>query len=52
VPRQLERAGRAYDPVSGFEMTVDDLEATLAAQDVEVEYGDILLLHTGWMRRG
>jgi kynurenine formamidase len=32
-------------------VTVDDLEGTLAAQGLEVEDGDILVLHTGWMQR-
>jgi kynurenine formamidase len=51
VPGQLARAGRAYDPASAYEVTVDDLEAALAAQEVALEEGDILLLHTGWLRR-
>jgi kynurenine formamidase len=51
VARHLARIGRDYDPNSAFEVTVDDLEGTLAAQGLEVEEGDILLLHTGWMQR-
>jgi hypothetical protein len=50
VPRHLARVGRDYDPASGLQVTVDDLEATLAAQGAAVEDGDILLLHTGWLR--
>ena len=50
APR-LAGAGRDYDPRSAHQVTVEDLEGTLAAQGVEVEDGDILLLHTGWLRR-
>jgi kynurenine formamidase len=51
VARHLAGIGRDYDPNSAFEVTVDDLEGTLAAQGLEVEDGDILVLHTGWMQR-
>jgi hypothetical protein len=51
VPRHLERSGRDYDPDSAFAMTVEDLEGTLAAQGLDLEESDILLLHTGWMQR-
>jgi kynurenine formamidase len=51
VARHLAGLGRDYDPNSAFEVTVDDLEGTLVAQGLEVEDGDILLLHTGWMQR-
>ena len=51
VARHLAGIGRDYDPNSAFEVTVEDLEGTLAGQGLEVEDGDILLLHTGWMRR-
>lgn len=50
VKRHLERAGRSYDVHSSHEITVEDLEATAAAQKVAVETGDILLIHTGWMQ--
>ena len=40
---------RALEP--GYAITVDDLEATAAAQGVGVERGDILLIRTGHMTR-
>jgi kynurenine formamidase len=40
---------RALEP--GYAITVDDLEATAAAQRVQVERGDILLVRTGHMTR-
>jgi kynurenine formamidase len=40
---------RALD--AGYAITVDDLEATAAAEGVEVERGDILLIRTGHMTR-
>jgi len=33
---------------AGEVITVDDVEATLRAQQVNVEPGDVLLFHTGW----
>jgi len=36
---------------SGYAITVDDLEATAAAQKVQVQRGDILLIRTGHMSR-
>jgi kynurenine formamidase len=35
----------------GYAITVDDLEGTAAAQQVEVQQGDILLIRTGHMSR-
>lgn len=35
------------DPATGV-ITADDIRATLAAQGVAVEHGDILLIRTGW----
>jgi kynurenine formamidase len=40
---------RALD--AGYAITVDDLEATAAAEGVQVERGDILLVRTGHMTR-
>lgn len=40
---------RALEP--GYAVTVDDLEGTAAAEGVEVERGDILLVRTGHMTR-
>jgi hypothetical protein len=49
VARWRAATGRPVDPASSDEITVDDLHATLAAQDVEPEVGDILLIRTGWL---
>src|SRR5215470_7480852 len=40
---------RALEP--GYAITVDDLEGTAAAEAVEIECGDILLVRTGHMTR-
>jgi kynurenine formamidase len=40
---------RALEP--GYAVTVDDLEGTAAAEGVEIERGDILLVRTGHMTR-
>jgi hypothetical protein len=48
VARWRSSVGRTIDPMTDDAITPDDVTATLAAQDVEVEIGDILLLHTGW----
>jgi kynurenine formamidase len=47
VPRH--KGVRALAP--GYAITSDDLEATAAAQKVQVERGDILLIRTGHMSR-
>jgi kynurenine formamidase len=47
VPRH--KGVRALAP--GYAITIDDLEATAAAQKVQVERGDILLIRTGHMSR-
>ncbi len=44
-----EKGVRALEP--GYAITVDDLEATAAAQKVEITRGDILLIRTGHMSR-
>ena len=42
-------AGGAMDPLPpGFEITAQHLDATVAAQKVEVRKGDSLLMRTGW----
>jgi kynurenine formamidase len=51
LQRQLERTGRSYDPASAQQITVEDLQETIAAQDVVIETGDILVLHSGWSQR-
>ncbi len=43
------KGARALAP--GYPITVDDLEATAAAQKVQVQRGDILLIRTGHMSR-
>jgi kynurenine formamidase len=44
-------AGRhpGYDPLEPRAITADDVRATMAAQDVEPEEGDIWCLRTGWV---
>jgi kynurenine formamidase len=44
-----QKGVRALEP--GYAITVDDLEATAAAQKVRVQRGDILLIRTGHMSR-
>lgn len=34
----------------GYEITVDDLEETLARQGTQIERGDVVLVHSGWGR--
>ena len=33
---------------SGYIITVEDIEETLAMEDVEIREGDVVLFHTGW----
>jgi kynurenine formamidase len=49
--RHFARVGADFDPTEAVEITVDDLEQIAAEQDVTLGAGDVLLLHTGWMRR-
>jgi kynurenine formamidase len=42
-------AGRPIDPGSSEIVTVDEVEETLAAQNVSLGQGDILLLRFGWI---
>jgi kynurenine formamidase len=48
VERYLASVGRPIDQSTVTDITVDDLEATAAAQGVTFETGDILLFRTGW----
>ncbi|MCU1420412.1 MAG: hypothetical protein JWN36_63 [Microbacteriaceae bacterium] len=48
VERYLASVGRPIDQSTVTEITVDDLDATAAAQGVTFETGDILLFRTGW----
>lgn len=49
VARWRRDQGRPLRPDARDAVTAAELEATLAAQDVEVEPGDVLLVHTGWL---
>lgn len=49
VARWAEAAGRPIDPGGPTAIEMDDLAATLEAQKVTVEPGDILLVRTGWI---
>lgn len=44
-----ERQGRDYDPLGGETIEAADLHEAAAAQEVELEAGDILCLRTGWI---
>lgn len=50
VGRHLREEGRALDHASSAVITPADLEACRARQNVEIRTGDILLVHTGWLR--
>ena len=41
--------GRPLDPAASDSISTEDLDATLAAQGVSLEIGDVLLVHTAWM---
>ncbi|HEY2429582.1 MAG TPA: cyclase family protein [Acidimicrobiales bacterium] len=49
VARYRAVDGRPIDCATNDAITPADVEGALAAQRVEVEPGDILLLHTGWV---
>jgi hypothetical protein len=48
VARWRESVGRPIDPMSSA-IEMEDLRATLEAEGVEIEVGDILLVRTGWI---
>jgi hypothetical protein len=48
VARWRESVGRPIDPMSS-PIEMEDLTATLEAQGVAIEVGDILLVRTGWI---
>jgi kynurenine formamidase len=48
VERYLASAGDPIDQSTNRMITVADLEATAAQQKVDLEFGDIILLRTGW----
>jgi len=49
VARWRESEGRPVDPAGPSVIEIEDLMGTLAAQGVEIEVGDILLVRTGWV---
>ena len=49
VARHVAATGTPIDPESSFEIVPDLLDATAAAQGVELREGDILCLRTGWV---
>ncbi|MGE0387556.1 MAG: cyclase family protein [Gammaproteobacteria bacterium] len=50
IPAYMRDAGRPYDPKGSHAITGADLDAAARRQGVQVQSGDILLLHTGWMQ--
>jgi hypothetical protein len=49
VARWREEQGRPLRPDAPDPISAADVEATLAAQAVEIEIGDLLLVRTGWL---
>ncbi len=49
VARYFRKQGRKLNPVTRELITVADLKGALAAQNLELEEGDIVLCRTGWM---
>ena len=49
IARWREAQGRPLQPNASDPIEVDDLTATLDAQGVTVETGDVLLVRTGWL---
>jgi kynurenine formamidase len=50
MERFLREQGTPLDPDSSTIITTDQLQACMRGQKVKVEQGDILLIHTGWLR--
>lgn len=50
VARWRADQGRPIDPTAADPIEAADLDGCLAAQGVTLDEGDILLIHTGWMR--
>jgi len=50
VEAYLRSQDRPLDCTTSTLITVDDLEGCLKAQGVTIEEGDVLLVHTGWLR--
>ena len=49
VGRWLASQGRPLDCATSTAITVDDLEGTRRAQNVELKPGDVWLIHLGWV---
>lgn len=49
VERHLESKGRHLGPETGTPITVEDLQATLTAEGVTLQTGDVLLVRTGYL---
>jgi hypothetical protein len=49
VARWRDSVGRPLDAASSDPIEPEDIVATLAAEDVAIEAGDVLLLRTGWL---
>ncbi len=49
VAGHREREGRAYDPLGSEPIEADELRQVVAAQEVELRPGDVLLIRTGWI---
>ncbi len=49
VDRYRTGVGRPLDQASKDPISIEDLEATLAAEHVSLETGDVLLMRTGWL---
>ena len=50
VERYLREQGRAVDMATSTAVTPADLDGCCAAQGVEIQTGDVLLVHFGWLR--
>jgi len=46
-----EFAKKSYDPFSHRKITADEIKACAKAQNVTFEYGDILIVRTGWSEK-
>lgn len=49
VVAHREREGRAYDPLGSEPIEAEELREVVAAQEVELRPGDVLLIRTGWI---
>lgn len=49
--RWAEVHNPSFDPFERYEISIEELEQVIKAQNVTIEIGDILLLRTGWTAR-